>query len=86
MSLSYVLFVEVWVLGEDDIFDVEEGGGGYVKLLIERVVVECGVFGCYDGSGDEEWDIGVVNVGEDGDGVDIGDGIYGVLNCWVDKC
>lgn len=37
------------MLWENDVFDVKEGGGDYVSIMVDGIVVKGCVFGCYDG-------------------------------------
>ena len=75
---GHVLSVEARVPGEDNTADTENSCRDHVDPPANGLAVEGRVFGGDDGSSDEKRDAGVVDTGEHGDQVDIGDAVHGM--------
>lgn len=77
-SPGHVGAVELGMPWKDNTTDAQKSSKGHVDSSADGITVKGGILGCHNGSGDEEGYSGVVDAGENGNGIDVGYGVHSV--------
>ena len=82
---SHILSIKPGVPREDDTPDAEGRSCAHIDPSAYRLAVKRSVLCRHDGGGDEERDARVVNAGEGGDQLHVGNGVHGVPDGAADQ-